>query len=241
MSAVVITGGGRGIGAAIACRFHEAGRRTVLVDLDQTVLDTAAALDARGAARSRGIVADVSSESGRAAVVAAVQADGGSVSALVNNAGITRDALIGKMTEDQFRAVLRVNLGAAFELTMALVPLMEEGAAVVSLSSKSANGNVGQYNYAVSKAGLLGLTRSLALQLAPAVRVNAVAPAFIETDMTAAIPTELRERFIGRIPVGRGGRPDEVADVVHALCSRESSYVTGQCVAICGGRSLSLP
>jgi NAD(P)-dependent dehydrogenase (short-subunit alcohol dehydrogenase family) len=183
-------------------------------------------------------VADVSDADGRAAVEGALRYDGVRLGALVNNAGITRDALLENLTEDDFRSVLRVNLGAALELTMALVPLMKPDAAVVSLSSKSANGNVGQYNYAVSKAGLLGMTRSLAQSLAPGIRVNAVAPAFVETDMTDAIPAAIRERLIAKIPAGRPGRPGEVAEVVLALCSGESSYVTGQCLAVCGGRSL---
>jgi 3-oxoacyl-[acyl-carrier protein] reductase len=238
MTTAVVTGAGRGIGAAIAERFVADGWDVLLVDLDPGVERTAELLHARGRGAARALVADVSDADGRAAVEGALRYDGVRLGALVNNAGITRDALLENLTEDDFRSVLRVNLGAALELTMALVPLMKPDAAVVSLSSKSANGNVGQYNYAVSKAGLLGMTRSLAQSLAPGIRVNAVAPAFVETDMTDAIPAAIRERLIAKIPAGRPGRPGEVAEVVLALCSGESSYVTGQCLAVCGGRSL---
>lgn len=229
--AVVITGAARGIGAAIARRFATAGWHPLLVDLHPDVADVADALGATA------VVADVTDPAGRAAVQDRLEQLPAEPRALVNNAGITRDALIARMEEDEFLAVIRVNLGAAYELSQLLAPRLGDGGAIVNLSSKSASGNVGQYNYAVSKAGLLGLTRSMALRLAPRVRVNAIAPAFIATEMTAAIPDDLRETFIARIPFGRPGEPEEVANVVHWLASDESSYVTGQVLPVCGGRS----
>jgi len=157
----------------------------------------------------------------------------------VNNAGITRDAMLHKMTLEQFTAVVRVNLGGPLRLIDTLLPQLVDGSAVVNVSSKNASGNVGQFNYAVSKAGLLGVTRSLALSLAPRVRVNAIAPAFIATEMTDAIPDEVRDRILASIPFGRAGQPSEIADVALWLSSEQSSYVTGQVLAVCGGRSLA--
>jgi NAD(P)-dependent dehydrogenase (short-subunit alcohol dehydrogenase family) len=229
--AVVVTGAARGIGAAIAARFAQAGWHPLVVDLDPSVAELAAKVGGTA------VVADVTDRAGRAAIAEQLDALDVPARALVNNAGITRDALIKRMDEDQFLAVLRVNLGAAYELSVALAPLLSDGGSIVNLSSKSASGNVGQYNYAVSKAGLLGLTRSMALGLAPRVRVNAIAPAFIATEMTAAIPEELRERFIARIPFGRAGEPEEIASVVEWLTSDGASYVTGQVLPVCGGRS----
>jgi 3-oxoacyl-[acyl-carrier protein] reductase len=235
--AAVITGAARGIGAAIAERFAAAGWDALLVDLNPEVRATAARIDADAPGTVAAAVADVTAADGREAVATALAELPGEPRALVNNAGITRDALLTRMEEDDFRAVVRVNLGAAYELSALLAPRLAEGGAIVNLSSKSASGNVGQFNYAISKAGLLGMTRSLALELAPRVRVNAVAPAFIATEMTAAIPDELRAKFISRIPFGRPGEPSEIADVVHWLAAPESSYVTGQVLPICGGRS----
>lgn len=229
--AVIVTGAARGIGAAIAGRFVEAGWAPLLVDLDPAVEATAASLGAAAA------VADVASPEGRSVVEERLAALDARPRALINNAGITRDALVKRMDDSEFLAVIRVNLGAAYELSTRLAPRLAEGGAIVNLSSKSASGNVGQYNYAISKAGLLGLTRSMALVLAPRVRVNAIAPAFIATDMTAAIPEELRKTFVGKIPFGRPGHPGEIADVAHWLASDASSYVTGQVLPVCGGRS----
>jgi 3-oxoacyl-[acyl-carrier protein] reductase len=228
---VVVTGAARGIGAAIATRFAQAGWHPLVIDFDPSVRALAAKLGATA------VVADVTDAAGRAAITEQMGALPEPARVLVNNAGITRDALIKRMEEDQFLAVIRVNLGAAYELSTVLAPLLSDGGSIVNVSSKSASGNVGQYNYAVSKAGLLGLTRSMALELAPRVRVNAIAPAFVATEMTAAIPNELRERFIARIPFGRAGEPEEIASVVEWLASDGASYVTGQVLPVCGGRS----
>ncbi len=237
--AVTITGAARGIGAAIAERFARDGWDALLVDLNPEVERTAARIDAAAPGQVAAAIADVTSADGRTHVAERADALPGAPRALVNNAGITRDALLTRMDEDDFLAVVRVNLGAAYELSALFADRLAEGGAIVNLSSKSASGNVGQYNYAVSKAGLLGLTRSLALELAPRVRVNAIAPAFIATEMTAAIPDDLRQRFVARIPFGRPGEPSEIADVAYWLTSPESSYVTGQVLAICGGRSFA--
>jgi NAD(P)-dependent dehydrogenase (short-subunit alcohol dehydrogenase family) len=228
---VVVTGAARGIGAGIAARFVDAGWQVVLVDVSMDVTYTAASL---GTA-ARAVAADLASPDGGSQVAAALQ--GEQVHALVNNAGITRDAMIKKMAPDQFTATTRVNLGGPIRLIDALLPLMPEGSTIVNVSSKSASGNIGQYNYALSKAGLLGYTRALARIHAPRVRVNAISPGFIATEMTDAIPDDLRANILAKIPMARPGLPKDIADVALWLSSEESSYVTGQVLAVCGGRT----
>jgi NAD(P)-dependent dehydrogenase (short-subunit alcohol dehydrogenase family) len=164
--------------------------------------------------------------------------DGLQLRTLVLNAGITADALLAKMDEEAFLRVLRVNAGAAWELADLLIPRITAGGAVVAMASRSYLGNVGQFNYAVSKGALVGMVRALALQLAPGIRVNAVAPGLVGTEMTLAMPDDVRERLVERIPAGRMGRPDEIAEVVAQLAGDGFGYVTGQVVVACGGRSL---
>ncbi len=235
----VITGGAGGIGAAIGVRFAAAGWSVVLVDIDDKVTETAQRIADTSGMPVRAALADLSCADGASVVVDSVRSDG-RLTALVNNAGITRDAMLSKMTPDQFSTAVAVNLGGPVRLVDALLPFMSDGASIVNVSSKSASGNIGQFNYAVSKAGLLGYTRSLALTLAPRIRVNAIAPAFIATQMTDAIPDEIRASIVSRIPFGRPGQPSEIADVALWLASAESSYVTGQVLAVCGGRSFGV-
>jgi 3-oxoacyl-[acyl-carrier protein] reductase len=236
VSAVVVTGAARGIGTGIATRFAEAGWHVILADLSPEVTATAAAVTAATGAATTPVVADVASADGAAAIAAAAQRVGG-LRALVNNAGITRDAMLKKMTADAFSATVRVNLGGPIRLVDALAPLLPDGGTIVTISSKSSQGNVGQFNYATSKAGLLGWTRALARVHAPRLRVNAISPGFIATEMTDAIPDEIRANILAKIPLARPGRPSEIADVALWLSSEESSYVTGQVVAVCGGRT----
>lgn len=230
MSAVVVTGAARGIGAGIAQRFADEGWQVILVDLAPEVEHTAASVGGTA------VIADIASVEGVRAITAAAAA-ATDFRALVNNAGITRDAMLKKMTADQFAATTRVNLGGPVRLVDALLPFLPDGGTIVNVSSKSASGNVGQYNYALSKAGLLGYTRSLARVHAPRIRVNAISPGFIATEMTDAIPDDLRTGILARIPLARAGRPRDIADAALWLSTDASDYVTGQVVTVCGGRT----
>lgn len=212
----VVTGAARGIGQAVAGRLQRGGYDVLRVDL------------------ADGFVADVTSADDRARIVA----EAGPVDVLVNNAGITRDARIVKMTEEQFLSVIRVNLGAAYELTRALE--LNDGARVVSLASRAYLGNFGQFNYSASKGGLVGMTRALALELAPRrIRVNAIAPSLTASEMTRAMPEPVLEKMIASIPLGRQAEPEEIAETIATLASPATAYVTGQVLVACGGRSLA--
>jgi NAD(P)-dependent dehydrogenase (short-subunit alcohol dehydrogenase family) len=220
MSVAIVTGAARGIGAAIADSLSQ-DHEVLRVDLDPSV---------------DGIVADVTDAGDRRRILDAVE---GEITVLVNNAGITKDARIVKMTEEQFLAVIRVNLGAAYELTTAAIPRFADGASVVSLASRAYLGNFGQFNYSASKGGLVGMTRALALQLAPRVRVNAIAPSLTASEMTRAMPEKVLDKMIASIPLGRMAQPEEIAETIAALASPAMAYVTGQVVVACGGRSLA--
>jgi 3-oxoacyl-[acyl-carrier protein] reductase len=228
----VVTGGARGIGAAVAERLAADGLAPLLVDLDPAVEQTAAELGGGASA----VVADITEPAGRDAVRAAV--GDAPLRALVNNAGITRDARIGKMDEAAFRAVIRVNLGGAYELTRALQDTFADGGAIVNMSSRAYLANIGQFNYSASKGGLVGLTRALALELAPRVRVNALAPGLTASEMTKAMPEKVLDKLVASIPAGRMAEPAEIAETVATLVSPTTWYITGQVVVACGGRSL---
>ena len=229
----VVTGAAGGLGTRIAERLGADGFRLLLVDLDPGVAEVAARLGAEAA------VADLAGAEGVAAVDAAVAAAGGTLAALVNNAGITRDARATDLSSEDFRLVIRVNLVAALRLALGLEQRFEDGGALVNMSSRASLGNLGQTNYASSKSGLVGVTRALALRWAPRVRVNAVAPSLVDTPMTQAMPQEVLGKLVSRIPAGRIGDPDDVAAMVSFLVTEQSAYVTGQVEYVCGGRSLA--
>jgi 3-oxoacyl-[acyl-carrier protein] reductase len=230
----IVTGAARGIGKEIAVRLAADFDHLVVVDLSPTLAETALELEALGVEVTP-VEANLTGADGIAAVAASTE----SVAALVNNAGITRDARLVNMEEGDFRAVLEVNLGVPFRLVEALDGRWSEPATIVNIASRAYLGNFGQFNYSMSKGGLVGLTRALAITLAPHVRVNAVAPGLTATEMVETIPEDVIQRMISAIPLGRMGRPSEMADVVAWLCSPESSYVTGQVVVVGGGRSLT--
>ena len=239
----LVTGASRGIGRAVASGLAADGFDLALVYAGNAdaAADAVAACEAAGAT-ARAYRCDVSNTDEVKATVDAVLADYGSVWALVNNAGITRDTLLARMKDEDFARVLDVNLTGTFNMMRALTrPLMRQrGGRIVSMSSVvGLMGNAGQANYAASKAGLIGLTKSVARELAPrGVTVNAVAPGFVRTDMTAALPEQVVERYEGQIPLGRLADPEEVADVVRFLVSDAAAYVTGEVIRVDGGMAM---
>lgn len=239
----LVTGASRGIGRAVACGLAADGFDLALVYAGNAdaAADAVAACEAAGAT-ARAYRCDVSNAVEVKATADAVLADFGSVWALVNNAGITRDTLLARMKDEDFARVLEVNLTGAFNMMRALTrPLMRQrGGRIVSMSSVvGLMGNAGQANYAASKAGLIGLTKSVARELAPrGVTVNAVAPGFVRTDMTAALPEQVVDRYEGQIPLGRLADPEEVAGVVRFLVSDAAAYVTGEVIRVDGGMAM---
>jgi NAD(P)-dependent dehydrogenase (short-subunit alcohol dehydrogenase family) len=229
---IVVTGAARGIGRAIAERLAANPSFEVIG------VDLAPELGLADADMTP-VQVDLTAPEGIEAVRAAVEEVGAPLMGLVNNAGITRDARLINMTDDDFRAVLDVNLGAAFRLSTALADLMTEKGSIVNIASRAYLGNFGQFNYSMSKGGVVGLTRAMALSLAPHVRVNAIAPGLIGTEMAMAIPDDVLERMVAAIPLDRMGTPEEIANVVWFLLTPLSSYITGHVVVVGGGRSLS--
>jgi NAD(P)-dependent dehydrogenase (short-subunit alcohol dehydrogenase family) len=228
---IVVTGAARGIGRAIAERLTANPLFTVIgVDLAP---ELALAEDIVG------VQVDLTSDDGVNSVREAVETAGLPLLGVVNNAGITRDSRLVNMTDESFQAVLDVNLGAAYRLSTVLAPLIAEGGSIVNIASRAYLGNFGQFNYSMSKGGVVGLTRAMALSLAPQVRVNAIAPGLIGTEMAMAIPEDVLEKMVSAIPLDRMGTPEEIANVVWFLLTPLSSYITGHVVVVGGGRSLS--
>ena len=229
---IVVTGAARGIGRAITERLAANPSFTVIgVDLSPELAD----IDER----SIPVQVDLTTDDGVHQVRKAVEDAGLPLLGVVNNAGITRDARLVNLTDDDFVAVLEVNLGAAYRLSTALSDLVADGGSIVNVASRAYLGNFGQFNYSMSKGGVVGLTRALALSLAPHVRVNAIAPGLIGTEMAMAIPDDVLDKMISAIPLERMGTPEEIANVVWFLLTPLSSYVTGHVVVVGGGRSLS--
>jgi len=242
----VVTGGARGIGKAV-CEALAARGYNVAVNHShagsaEAAAEVAASLRERFGVEAVAIQADVSSFDAAAGLMQAAREKLGEVSVLVNNAGITRDALFLRMKEDDFDRVVAVNMKGAFNCCKAVVPAMCKArwGRIVNMSSISGlHGNVGQVNYAASKAGIVGLTKSLAREVAPrGVTVNAVAPGFIETDMTAALPEAVRTEMAKGIPLGRPGNPEDVANAVAFFAAEQSSYLTGQVLCADGGMAM---
>jgi len=238
---VVITGGSRGIGRAVAEAFARDASQLILVhnDPDDRAAEETLALVAREGAKAEAHRIDVSSRTHVEGLFGDVIERWGGVDVLVNNAGITRDTLLMRMSEEDWDTVLSVNLKSVFNCTRSVIQSMikRRTGSVVNISSVVGQiGNAGQANYAASKAGILGFTRSVAREAAPrGVRVNAVAPGFIDTEMTANLPQKAKDAFMSQIPMGRIGTPKDVAEVVYWLCSDVASYVTGQTIHVNGG------
>lgn len=235
----IITGASRGIGKAIAKKFAEEGCNVAFTDLfeDDNMKATEAELMATGV-KAKGYPSDASNFASTETVVDKIVADFGTVDILVNNAGITKDTLLMRMTEDQWDAVINVNLKSVFNFTKAVQKTMlkNRSGSIINLSSVvGVSGNAGQANYSASKAGIIGFTKSIARELGSrGIRSNAIAPGFIITEMTAKIPEDARKAWEASIPLKRGGTPEEVAGVATFLASDLSSYVSGQVIQVCG-------
>jgi 3-oxoacyl-[acyl-carrier protein] reductase len=238
---VVVTGGSKGIGRSIALRFAAERPHIVLVHFDP---DDNAANDTLRTLSELGVQAeshkvDVSSRTAVEDLFKAILDRLGRVDVLVNNAGIVRDTFFMRMSEEDWDMVLRVNLKSVFNCTQAVIrPMIKQrGGRIVSISSVVGQiGNAGQANYSASKAGIMGFTKTVAKEVAGrGITVNAVAPGFIQTDMTANLPAKVKELFLQQIPMGRMGMPEDVAETVYWLCSNAAGYITGQIVHVNGG------
>jgi len=238
----VVTGGSRGIGRAIIMALAEPGLTVVFNHFDppeDTAADETIAMAQDKGCEIEGMRLDVADHKAVQEFIAGVVDRHGRVDVLVNNAGITRDTLLMRMKEVDWDAVLAVNLKSVFNCTQAVARHMTKqryGRVVNIASVVGAMGNAGQANYAASKAGIMGFTKSVARELASRnVTVNAVAPGFIETEMTAQLSEKAKEAFLAQIPLGRAGQPEDVAQVVKFLISAEASYITGQVIQLNGG------
>lgn len=238
----LITGAARGIGKAIAVKFANEGANVAFTDLnyDDNMKATEAELNAMGV-KAKGYASNAASFEDSEKLIENVTNDFERIDILVNNAGITRDNLLMRMQEQDWDIVMTVNLKSVFNLTKAVqrVMMKQRYGSIINMSSVvGVEGNAGQSNYSASKAGMIGFTKSIAQELGSRnIRCNAIAPGFIETEMTHQLKEDVREAWIKTIPLRRSGKPDDVADVVIFLASDLSSYVTGQVINVCGGMS----
>ena len=236
----LITGAARGIGKAIALKFASEGASSAFTDLviNEAAQETVRELEAFGV-KVRAYASNAADFEATQTVVEQIVAEFGRIDVLVNNAGITKDGLVMRMSEAQWDAVIAVNMKSAFNFLHAMVPVMarQKGGSIINMASIAGQmGNPGQVNYAASKAGLIAMAKSVAKEMGPrGIRANSIAPGYIISDMTEALPQAVRDEYVKMIPLKRGGTVDEVASVALFLASDYSSYVSGQVIAVNGG------
>lgn len=239
----IVTGAARGIGKAVALKLASEGANIAFTDLkiDENGLATQAELETLGV-KAKGYASNAANFEETHNVVAEIVKDFGRIDILVNNAGITKDGLMMRMSESQWDAVLNVNLKSAFNFIHACSPIMmkQRSGNIINMASVvGVHGNAGQCNYASSKAGMIALAKSIAQELGSrGIRANAIAPGFIITDMTAALPENVREEWCKKIPLRRGGTPEDVANIALFLASDLSAYVSGQVIQVDGGMNM---
>lgn len=239
----IVTGAARGIGKAIAMKFASEGANIAFTDLviDENGKNTEAEIAALGV-KVKGYASNAASFEDTAKVVELIKEDFGTIDILVNNAGITKDGLMMRMSEGQWDAVINVNLKSAFNFIHACTPIMmrQKSGNIINMASVvGVHGNAGQCNYSASKAGLIGLAKSIAQELGSrGIRANAIAPGFIITDMTAKLTDEVKAEWTKKIPLRRGGTPEDVANIALFLASDLSSYVSGQVIQVDGGMNM---
>ena len=239
----LVTGAARGIGKAIAIRFAKEGANIAFTDLviDENAEKTREEIESFGV-KCNAYASDASNFEETEKIVNQVKADFGSIDILVNNAGITKDGLMMRMSEQQWDLVIKINLKSAFNYIHAVLPIMlrQRGGSIINMASVvGVHGNAGQANYSASKAGMIALAKSVAQEVGSrGIRANAIAPGYIETAMTAALPEDVRKDWIAKIPLRRGGTPDDIADVATFLASDMAGYVTGQVIQVDGGMNM---
>ena len=239
----VVTGAARGIGKEIALKYASEGADIAFTDLviDENGKKTEEEIASLGV-RCKGYPSDASDFAATEAVVEEIKKDFGRIDVLVNNAGITMDGLMLRMTEKQWDKVISVNLKSAFNYIHAVLPIMmrQKSGSIINMASVvGVHGNAGQANYAASKAGLIALAKSIAQEVGSrGIRANAIAPGFIETAMTEALPAEVREEWASKIPLRRGGKVEDIANVATFLASDMAGYVTGQVIQVDGGMNM---
>ncbi|SBW02576.1 3-oxoacyl-[acyl-carrier-protein] reductase [uncultured Dysgonomonas sp.] len=239
----VITGAARGIGKAIALKYAEQGANVAFTDL--AIDDNAKATEAEIAAygvKAKGYASNAANFEDTHKVVEEILKDFGKIDILVNNAGITRDGLMMRMSEQQWDMVININLKSAFNFIHAITPIMmkQKGGSIINMSSVvGLSGNAGQTNYSASKAGMIGLAKSIAKEVGSrGIRANCICPGFIITEMTGVLSDEVKQKWAEQIPLRRGGTPEDVANVAVFLGSDLSSYVSGQAIPVCGGMNM---
>jgi 3-oxoacyl-[acyl-carrier protein] reductase len=236
----LITGASRGIGKSIAMLYAREGADIAITNIadDDEFKNAVMEIETLGV-KAKGYVSNAASFEDSQKVINEVVKDFSKIDILVNNAGITRDTLLMRMSEDQWDTVIAVNLKSVFNLTKAIIPVMlrQKNGSIINMSSVvGVSGNAGQSNYSASKAGIIGFTKSIAKEVGSRnIRCNAIAPGFIVTEMTEKLPEEVKNDWINKIPLKRGGTPQDVANTALYLASDLSSYITGQTIHVCGG------